>query len=212
MDLTGEYVLPVPRERVWAALLDTDLLRAAIPGCEAITDEGQGAYSAVVVASVGPVKARFKGRIQQHDLTPPSRYSMTFEGDGGLAGFARGSADIELSEAGEAGAHTRLVYRARSEIGGRLAQIGSRLIDATATRLSAQFFEGLTRLLTTPQASAQAAASTDDQRPASAKTVAAPPAVAVSTSGALVSIQMPAWTWAFTATVVALLAAWFHVR
>lgn len=211
MELTGEYVLPVARERVWAALLDTDLLRAAIPGCEAITDEGEGAYSAVVLAAVGPVRARFKGRIQQHDLRPPSAYSLTFEGDGGLAGFARGSADIELSEAGEAGAHTRLTYRARSDIGGRLAQIGSRLIDASAARLSAQFFERLTGLLTGPDVTAQAVAGLAGAR-SSAPRAAAAPAVAVSTSGALVTIQMPAWTWAFTATVVALLAAWFHVR
>jgi uncharacterized protein len=99
MELTGERLLPVARERVWAALLDSETLRAAIPGCESVTHEGDGRYLVSVLAAVGPVKARFKGRLQQQDLQPPQRYTLSFEGDGGVAGFARGSAEVELTEA-----------------------------------------------------------------------------------------------------------------
>ena len=88
MELTGEQLLPVARERVWAALLDTETLRAAIPGCEAVTADGDGRFLVSVVAAVGPVKARFKGRLLQQDLQPPTRSTLSFEGDGGMAGFA----------------------------------------------------------------------------------------------------------------------------
>ncbi|MGH8429413.1 MAG: CoxG family protein, partial [Solimonas sp.] len=109
MELTGEQLLPVARGRVWAALLDSETMRMAIPGCEAVTHEGEGRYLVSVLAAVGPVRARFKGRLQQLDLDPPQRYTLSFEGDGGVAGFARGSAEVELSEAD--GSSTRLTYR-----------------------------------------------------------------------------------------------------
>jgi carbon monoxide dehydrogenase subunit G len=231
--MTGEQLLPLSRERVWDALFDVETLREAIPGCETVTAEGQGAYRVVVVAAVGPVKARFKGRLQQQDLDPPSRYTLSFEGDGGVAGFARGTAEVELSEA-EGGAKTRLAYRTQAQIGGRLAQIGSRLIDATAARMSTQFFQRLEQAIvgntpppagaaaipaaTVDAASAAAPAATAPREPAHASSVvpgsagAAPLASARERS--LVTVQMPAWTWAFTVAVVAaaLLAAWLGSR
>jgi len=219
MELTGEQLLPVPRERVWAALLDSETLRHAIPGCESVLDEGGGRYAVRVVASVGPVKARFKGRLLQQDLQPPQRYTLSFEGDGGVAGFAKGSAEVELTPAGDADhPQTLLTYRAQAQIGGRLAQIGSRLVDATAARLSAQFFERLTALLTTPAAAAgeTTAERHGPQDPTATvsqdRTVPSPPfapgPVPQGPGRALVTVQMPAWTWAFTVTVIALLAAW----
>jgi len=212
MELTGEQHLPVARERVWAALLDTETLRAAIPGCEAVVHEGEGRYSVSVVAAVGPVKARFKGRLQQQDLQPPQRYTLSFEGDGGMAGFAKGSAEVELSEA-EGAAHTVLVYRAQAQIGGRLAQIGSRLVDATAARMSQQFFDRLTHVITTPAAARDEAAQVPllatGQPPAPVPVAgAAAPGVApdVGWSGA-VTVTMPGWAWAFT-LAAAVVATW----
>lgn len=214
MQLTGERLLPMARERVWSALLDTEILRAAIPGCEAITADGSGRYAVSVVAAVGPVRARFKGRLQQQDLQPPERYTLSFEGDGGMAGFARGSAEVNLSEAEADGAPaTRLSYRAEAQIGGRLAQIGSRLVDATAARMSAQFFERLTVAITAPPGAPAAEAVPE---PMGAPAAAAPrvPAAVAAGSGwsAPVVIQMPAWTWSLAVVVAALLAAWLGTR
>jgi hypothetical protein len=225
MQLTGEQLLPVARDRVWAALLDTETLRAAIPGCEAVTADGDGRYQVSVVAAVGPVKARFKGRLQQQDLQPPSRYTLSFEGDGGMAGFARGSAEVELSEAGADGAagssHTRLSYTAQAQIGGRLAQIGSRLVDATAARMSAQFFERLTAAIIQPAPSAAPTPTLAELAAAGAYAAPSmPPALIGSTASggataavgngwsAPVVLQMPAWAWSVTVCAAALLAGW----
>lgn len=210
MELTGQQVLLLPRDKVWAALLDPQTLRAAIPGCEFVNDEGNGLYSVGVLAAVGPVKARFKGRMQQQDLQPPHRYTLSFEGDGGMAGFAKGSAEVELLEEGEAREQTRLNYRAQAQIGGRLAQIGSRLIDATAAKMSAQFFERLTVVIAAPEVVAPVPVAEGAAAPPGVP-VARPAGVAVplaQSAPGLVTIQMPAWTWAFTITVIALLAAW----
>jgi carbon monoxide dehydrogenase subunit G len=215
MELTGQQLLPVPRDKVWSALLDPEVLRAAIPGCEFVTDEGNGLYSVGMLAAVGPVKARFKGRMQQQDLVPPQRYTLSFEGDGGMAGFAKGSAEVELLEDAETREHTRLTYRAQAQIGGRLAQIGSRLVDATAAKMSAQFFERLTQVIVAPPVAAAAddgAALVAPDTAAPVARAAAEPAGAelpvVAPARGLVTIQMPAWTWAFTITVIALLVAW----
>jgi hypothetical protein len=213
MGLTGQQLLPLPRDKVWSALFDPEILRAAIPGCEFVTDEGNGLYSVGVLAALGPVRARFKGRMQQQDLVPPHRYTLSFEGDAGMAGFAKGSAEVELLEEGEAREHTRLNYRAQAQIGGRLAQIGSRLVDATAAKMAAQFFERLTQVIAEPKVTAAPADVAAACMPGTAGPVAQPargPAllpVAQPTRG-VVTIQMPAWTWAFTITVIALLSAW----
>ena len=207
MDMSGEYRIAAPREAVWAALNDPDLLRQCIPGCEEIEKTSPTEFTAKVTAKVGPVKARFKGRMQQQDLQPPHRYTLSFEGDGGMAGFAKGSAEVELVEEGEAREQTRLNYRAQAQIGGRLAQIGSRLIDATAAKMSAQFFERLTQAITAPEVVAEAPAAPVAAAPAAARPAGVPVPLAQPAPG-LVTIQMPAWTWAFTITVIALLSAW----
>ena len=214
MELKGEQRLPVTRERVWAALLDTETLRAAIPGCEAVVHEGEGRYSVSVVAAVGPVKARFKGRLQQQDLQPPERYTLSFEGDGGMAGFARGSAEVQLSEAADEASHTVLTYRAQAQIGGRLAQIGSRLVDATAARMSQQFFERLVHAISAPAAERQDAAvpllpvaAGQPPAPAFVAGAVAPQGVPVDGWSGTVSLTMPGWAWAFT-LAAAVLAGW----
>ncbi|QDL37369.1 CoxG family protein [Rhodoferax sediminis] len=209
MELTGHQLLPIPRDRVWSALLDPETLRAAIPGCEFVTDEGNGLYTVGVLAAVGPVKARFKGRMQQQDVQPPNRYTLSFEGDGGIAGFAKGSAEVELLEEGEGRDNTRLNYRAQAQIGGRLAQIGSRLVDATAAKMSAQFFDRLTQVITAPAGAPEAAL-------AEAQVVARPAAVgvpvAVQAAPGTVTIQMPAWAWAFTLAALVALIGWLAVN
>lgn len=222
MELTGERTIDAPRAKVWDGLMDTGMLRAAIPGCESVTDEGNGCYSAVVVAAVGPLRARFKGKLQQQDMLPPEQYGLRFEGEGGLAGFAKGHALVTLTETGPNGSQTLLSYRAEAQIGGRLAQIGARLIDATAAKMSGQFFGRFQELLDNPGTpEAQTAAedkpmqSSTDARTELARTViahsGAPVSVPANAPG-VVTLQMPAWTWALTVTVIAALAAWLGVH
>jgi carbon monoxide dehydrogenase subunit G len=136
MDMTGEYTIKAPREAVWAALNDPEMLKGAIAGCEELVKDGDG-FKATVVAKVGPVKAKFGGRVTLSDLDPPKGYTITGEGQGGAAGFAKGGAKVQLEEAADG---TVLKYTASAQIGGKLAQIGSRLIDGTAKKMADDFF------------------------------------------------------------------------
>lgn len=136
MDLRGEYRIPAKRERVWEMLNDPDVLRASIPGCESLepTDEG---FAATVNAKIGPIKAKFKGTVAIEDANPPQGYALVGEGKGGVAGFAKGRADVTLREEGD---ETVLNYEADAKVGGKIAQLGSRLIDSTVKKLADQFF------------------------------------------------------------------------
>jgi carbon monoxide dehydrogenase subunit G len=151
MELKGEQVLPLPRERVWAALNDPDILKASVPGCEAFERVGDNEFQIVMAASVGPVKARFKGKMTLSDLQPPQSYSLAFEGSGGAAGFGKGGAQVELEEDG---AGTKLVYTSHAQVGGRLAQVGARLIDGVARKMAADFFGRFTVALLSQQGEA----------------------------------------------------------
>jgi carbon monoxide dehydrogenase subunit G len=137
MDISGEYPIAAPRAVVWAALNDPDILKSVIAGCEELVRDGDG-FTATVVAKVGPVKAKFGGRITLSDVDPPNGYTITGEGQGGAAGFAKGSAKVTLDEDGNGG--TVLKYTAGAQIGGKLAQIGSRLIEGTARKMADDFF------------------------------------------------------------------------
>jgi len=137
MELTGEYLIPAPREAVWAALNDADVLRRALPGVETLDQVSDTEFTATVSVKVGPVKARFTGRVELGDLDPPNGYTISGEGQGGVAGFARGKAQVSLEE--EDG-QTRLRYSADAQVGGKLAQVGSRLIAGTARRMADAFF------------------------------------------------------------------------
>ena len=139
MELTGEVNIPLPQQRVWEGLNDPSVLKDCIPGCEEITEEGPNEYKVVLMAAVGPVKARFNGKLQLTDVVEPSSYVLNFEGSGGAAGFAKGGATVTLTSEGEAA--TRLSYRAEAKIGGKIAQVGSRLIDGVARKIAAEFFE-----------------------------------------------------------------------
>ncbi|MEM5338943.1 CoxG family protein [Paraburkholderia azotifigens] len=138
MELTETYTLPVPQQRAWEALNDTEILRASIPGCDSIEPDGDNAYAVALSASVGPVKARFKGRMELTDIDAPNTYTIVFEGQGGAAGFGKGQTHVKLEPDGDEA--TKLTYTSTAQVGGKLAQIGSRLIDGAARKLAGEFF------------------------------------------------------------------------
>ena len=150
MDITGEYRVPLPREAVFEALNDPDVLGQCIPGCQTLERVSEHEYDADVVAKVGPVKARFRTRIAVSNLNPPQSYTLSGEGKGGVAGFASGSADVSLEESDE---ETVLRYSARIRPGGKIAQVGSRLIGGTARKLGADFFSRFVEVVTPAQPS-----------------------------------------------------------
>ena len=137
MDMTGEYHIPASRETVWKALNDPDVLKQCIPGCEELEKKSDTEFAAKVTAKVGPVKAKFGGAVTMSDLDPPNGYTISGEGTGGAAGFAKGGAKVALTEDGGV---TVLSYTVNATVGGKLAQIGSRLIDSTAKKMANDFF------------------------------------------------------------------------
>jgi hypothetical protein len=144
MELKGSRTVPASIETTWAALNDPETLKACIPGCESIERVSDTEFRVAMTARVGPVSAKFNGRIVLADLSPPSSYRMSFEGQGGAAGFARGEARVALSPDG---AGTRISYTATAQIGGKLAQIGSRLVDGAAAKVADDFFARLVERL-----------------------------------------------------------------
>jgi len=142
MEMKGEQLIPAPQQAVWDALNDPGVLKACVPGCESIEKSGDNEYQVLMVARVGPVSAKFKGRLTLSDINPPSSYSISFEGQGGAAGFAKGSAQVRLASEG---AHTRLSYDVKANVGGKLAQIGSRLVDAAAKKVADDFFRNFSQ-------------------------------------------------------------------
>jgi carbon monoxide dehydrogenase subunit G len=141
MDLTGEVRLAAPREAVWRALNDPDVLKQSIPGCEGLEKLSDTEFTAKVALKIGPMSARFSGKGTLSDLNPPHGYTITGEGQGGVAGFGKGSAKVELvDDASVPGGATVLRYTAAAQVGGKIAQLGARLIDATAKKLADQFF------------------------------------------------------------------------
>lgn len=138
MELTGTRVVDAPREKVWAALNDPAVLKFAVPGCETLERVTDNEWRAVVAAKIGPVSARFNGKMLLADLDPPNGYTLKFEGQGGAAGFASGEAKVSLAPAD--GDKTTLSYATKAQVGGKLAQIGSRLIDGAAAKMADDFF------------------------------------------------------------------------
>jgi carbon monoxide dehydrogenase subunit G len=174
MDMTGEHRIAAPRDRVWAALNDPDILKQCIPGCQEIERTGPNGFKAKVVAKVGPVSASFTGNVTLSDLDPPKSYKISGEGTGGPAGFARGGAEVSLEEDGAA---TLLRYKVSANVGGKLAQIGSRLIDGTAKKLSDEFFGTFAKLVEAAEAPTAAAPEPAAPSPALAKSKTLSPAV-----------------------------------
>jgi len=145
MDFSGRYVIPAPADAVWAAINDPEILKYCIPGCEEIEKTSPTDFVASATLKIGPVKAKFKGKVALTDLDPPHRCKLVGEGQGGVAGFAKGEADVLLSEADDG---TVLSYTAKATVGGKLAQIGQRLIDGAAKQIADDFFGRFTKALT----------------------------------------------------------------
>ena len=157
MDMTGEERIAASREAVWAALNDADVLRQCIPGCESLEMLSATEMTARVRLQIGPVRATFQGRVTLSDLDPPNGYRISGEGQGGVAGYANGGATVRLTDDG---AGTLLRYEAKADVGGKLAQLGGRLIDSTSKKLAGEFFEKFAALVGGPaQAPAAPAAS-----------------------------------------------------
>jgi hypothetical protein len=183
MELANNRLVPAPPETVWLALNDPETLKACIPGCESFERDADGSWKTTVAARIGPVSARFVGRVELADVTPPTGYTLKFSGLGGAAGFANGEARVRLSPA-EGG--TDLAYTASAQVGGKIAQIGSRLVDGAAAKLADDFFARLTERLSSGEPVAGAAAD-----PEGVATPSAPRSwvryVAVATIAALIA-------------------------
>src|SRR5579875_1992581 len=153
MDMTGERRIPAPRQQVWNALNDPQVLKASIPGCESLEKTSENEMKATAAVRIGPISARFNGKVQLTDLDPPNSYRISGEGQGGVAGFAKGGAQVALADDGE---FTLLSYVVNAQVGGKIAQLGARLIDASAKQMADAFFDRFTAEVAGP---AEAAAS-----------------------------------------------------
>lgn len=153
MDMTGERRIAAPRARVWDALNNPDVLKAAIPGCESLERIGDNELKATAAVKIGPISARFTGKVQLLDLDPPSSYRIEGEGQGGVAGFAKGGAVVRLADDG---ADTLLSYDVKAQVGGKIAQLGARLIDATAKQMADAFFNNFSAAVTAGNTPVQA--------------------------------------------------------
>ena len=151
MTMQGEVVLPADRATVWAALNDPEVLKTCIPGCESLEKTSDTEFKAVAKVSIGPVKATFKGAVQLSDLDPPNGYTIGGEGQGGIAGFAKGGAKVRLEEVPEG---TRLAYDVDAQVGGKIAQLGGRLINGVAKKYADEFFANFAKVLTPAQTAA----------------------------------------------------------
>ena len=146
--MTGEQLVPASQQDTWNALNDPDVLKACVPGCESIARVNDNEYQVQMTARIGPVSARFRGRLSIFDIKAPNSYSLAFEGQGGAAGFAKGAAQVKLSPEGQD--QTRLAYEVKANVGGKLAQIGSRLVDAAAKKVADEFFQNFNQKMSAP--------------------------------------------------------------
>jgi carbon monoxide dehydrogenase subunit G len=181
MEMTGEYTISASREKVYEALNDRDILAKCIPGCQELNKDSDTELSAVVKSKVGPVSATFKGKVTISEMDPPNGYKISGEGSGGVAGFAKGGAEVKLVADGE---NTVLSYVATAQVGGKLAQIGSRLIDSTAKKMANEFFGKFAEEV--GGGAIEAAPAAAEPAPASSeKPAEAVPAAAAKSSGGL---------------------------
>ncbi|MBT3399729.1 MAG: carbon monoxide dehydrogenase subunit G [Rhodospirillaceae bacterium] len=190
MEMSGEYKINATREKVWAGLNDPEILKQSIPGCEEIDQTSDTSFTAKVTAKVGPVKAKFAGSVQLTDIDAPNGYRISGEGKGGAAGFAKGGANVQLEDDGDG---TLLKYEVDAQVGGKLAQLGARLIDGTAKKMASQFFENF------------AEAVTEGEDGATDAPAAAAPAPASAAAGQVTAMsQVGAGTWVSGLVVAAI--------
>lgn len=205
MKLTGENRIKAPPQEVWRALNDPDILRQAIPGCESLEKISDTEFKATVATKIGPVQARFNGQVQLTDLDPPNGYTISGSGSGGMAGNAKGGAKVRLEPDGDG---TKLTYDVDAQVTGKLAQLGSRLIDSTAKMLAGQFFNRFEEIVGKQQPEPAASnAAAGEGAAASASSAAAKPVATASASNAI-----PAWLWAIVIAGCVVLAAYYFKR
>ncbi len=200
MEMTGEFRIPAPRQRVWEGLNDPEVLKQCIPGCQTLEKVSDTEFNGRVVASVGPVRATFGGKVTLSDLDPPQSYTISGEGSGGVAGFAKGGAKVNLAEDGAA---TVLTYAVQAQVGGKLAQVGSRLIDGVARKMANDFFGHFAAVMAPEQ-------------PAPAAAVAEPEQVAVETAPLPpprpTSARLPPAVWVTGLAVIVIVLLYFFTR
>jgi carbon monoxide dehydrogenase subunit G len=184
MEMTGEYKIPAPREKVWEALNDPEILKVCIPGCQEMSKESDTELSATVKSKVGPVSATFKGKVTLSDVDAPNGYKISGEGTGGVAGFAKGGAEVSLADDGDG---TLLNYTATGQVGGKLAQIGSRLIDSTAKKMANEFFGKFAEVVAAENAAPEAAQEAETSTAPAQETAIDTPAAAPAQSGGGIS-------------------------
>lgn len=187
MDLTGEYRIPAPRQDVWRALNDPNILKQCIPGCESVEKLSDTEFTAKVVLKIGPMSAKFSGKGRLSNLDPPKGYKITGEGQGGVAGFGKGTADVTLDEDGPA---TILRYKAAAQVGGKMAQLGARLIDSTTKKLADEFFGKFAQVVS--PAPAAAAGGGTSAMPSPEEVPEAAPGAAVTPARAPAATAGPA--------------------
>ncbi len=201
MDMTGEVRLPAPRETVWRALNDPEILKQSIPGCEEIQKLSDTEMTARVSAKVGPVSAKFAGKVTLSDLDPPNGYTISGEGQGGVAGFAKGGAQVSLKD--DTGG-TMLSYKVHAQVGGKLAQIGSRLIDATARKMADDFFTRFASAVTAGAAAPAGIAAPEGPGP-----LVAPPSERPAPPEGM---RVPPFVWAAILTGLVAVLLYFYAR
>jgi uncharacterized protein len=189
LDITGEYLVPAPQQRVWEALNDPQVLQASIAGCQALEKVSDTEFNAIVTTKVGPVSATFRGQVNLSELDPPHGYTLTGRGQGGAAGFAKMTSRVALLPQGE---QTVLRYSAQAEIGGKLASVGSRLVQSVAKKNADDFFAAFARQLGAPSPVAQAPV-----QPAAVATAASGAHVPVPLAGGGLGAPVPAWLVVF---------------
>jgi carbon monoxide dehydrogenase subunit G len=193
LDILGEYRINASRQEVWEALNDPEVLRKCIPGCEQLNRDGDGPLNATINAKVGPVSARFKTVLTLQNINAPESYTLVGEGKGGAAGFGKGSADVTLAESGTL---TLLSYNARFNVGGKLAQVGSRLVQGAARKTADQFFLNFAQEL-----------GGEPVAPLEAAEPGAPAAGVAPAAGGVALARRP-WLWALVVLAVLLLGWW----
>lgn len=209
MDINGEQRIPASQQTVWEALNDPEALKASIPGCESVEKLSDTQFTARVTMAIGPVKAKFNGDVTLSDIDAPNGYTISGKGSGGAAGFGKGSAKVTLAPDGNG---TVLRYAANASVGGKLAQIGQRLVDSAARKMADEFFTNFTTYLTAKGAAAPAVEMATPPEPPAAplepESTAAATAPAVSNDNK----KMSPMIWVGIAIVVVVLLIWFLTR
>ena len=212
MDMSGERRIHASRQRVWDALNDPEMLRASIPGCESVTRTAEDAFEAKVSLKIGPMAAKFGGKVKLENINAPVSYTITGEGNGGAMGFAKGGADVALEEI--SADETLLTYSVKAQVGGKMAQLGARLIDSTAKQMSDQFFDRFAAAVAPPPPAEEvvpAAAEAGHAAPAAAPRAlpAAPAGISIFDLLPEAPLGIPLLAWAGSAIMLVILVLLF---